>query len=102
MEKQTFDIYKVYDEEWEGYMGKGMVVDFAKQRATDGDILSCYSEEELEDYKEEVAKIKELESLIGKPIELFEELLEKAELSFNLAVKILDMNGYNVETLTLY
>ena len=98
MEKQTFDIYKVYDDEWEGYMGKGMVVDFAKQRATDGDILSCYSEEELEDYKEEVAKIRELESLIGKPM----ELLEKAELSFNLAVKILDMNGYNVETLTLY
>lgn len=98
MEKQTFDIYKVYDDEWEGYMGKGMIVDFAKQRATDGDILSCYSEEELEDYKEEVAKIKELESLIGKPM----ELLEKAELSFNLAVKILDMNGYNVEILTLY
>lgn len=91
MEEQKFDVYKVYDDEWEAIMGKGMLIEFAKQRATECEILANYDEDEIKNsYKDTAELIKKIEQ--G----------EEVELTFNQAVAILVMANYGVETITLY
>lgn len=92
MEEQKFDVYKVYDDEWEAIMGKGMLIEFAEQRATECEILANYEEDEIENYYKDTAEL----------IKKIEQGEEEVELTFNQAVAILDMANYGVEIITLY
>lgn len=91
MEEQKFDVYKVYDDEWEAIMGKGMLIEFAKLQAIEWEILANYNEDEIKNSYKDTAEL----------IEKIEQG-EEVELTFNQAVAILDMANYGVETITLY